>query len=60
MSSQPAATQRSAWLLALVVTAASVSETAGAKLPLIKLFNAFSTPKITWADSGHDDKPLAR
>jgi transposase len=47
------------WLLALVVTAASVSDKAGAKLLLIKLFDAFSTLKIMWADSGYDSKPLA-
>ncbi len=48
------------WLLALVVTAASVSDKAGAKLLLIKLFDAFSTLKIMWADSGYDGAPLAR
>ena len=34
------------WLLALVVTAASVSDKAGAKVLLIELFDAFSTLKI--------------
>jgi transposase len=48
------------WLLALVVTAASVSDKAGAKLLLIRLFNAFSTLQIMWADSGYDGTPLAR
>lgn len=48
------------WLLALVVTAASVSDKAGAKILLIRLFDAFSTLKIMWADSGYDGKPLAR
>jgi transposase len=48
------------WLLALVVTAASVSDKAGAKVLLIKLFDAFSTLKIMWADSGYDGAPLAR
>jgi transposase len=48
------------WLLALVVTAASVSDKAGAKLLLIKLFNLFSTLTIMWADSGYDGAPLAR
>jgi transposase len=48
------------WLLALVVTAASVSDKAGAKLLLIKLFDAFSTLKIMWAGSGYDGAPLAR
>ena len=48
------------WLLALVVTAASVSDKAGAKVLLIKLFNLFSTLQIMWADSGYDGAPLAR
>src|SRR5216683_3432513 len=47
------------WLLALVVTAASISDKAGAKLLLIKLFDAFSTLKIMWADSCYNGKPLA-
>ena len=48
------------WLLALVVTAASVSDKAGAKLLAISLFDAFSTLQIMWADSGYDGAPLAR
>jgi transposase len=48
------------WLLALVVTAASVSDKAGAKLLAIRLFDAFSTLQIIWADSGYDGAPLAR
>jgi transposase len=48
------------WLLALVVTAASVSDKAGAKLLAIRLFDAFSTLQILWADSGYDGAPLAR
>jgi transposase len=48
------------WLLALVVTAASVSDKAGAKFLLIRLFDAFSTLRIMWADSGYNGKPLAR
>ncbi len=48
------------WLLALVVTAASASDKAGAKLLIIRLFDAFSTLKIMWADSGYDGAPLAR
>lgn len=47
------------WLLALVVTAASVSDRAGAKLLVIKLLDAFSTLVIMWADSGYDGSPLA-
>jgi transposase len=42
-----------------VVTAASVSDKAAAKLLVIKLFNLFDTLKIMWADSGYDGKPLA-
>jgi transposase len=48
------------WLLALVVTAASASDKAGAKILLIKLFDAFSTLTIMWADTGYYGKPLAR
>ncbi|GAB3969123.1 hypothetical protein GCM10029978_039840 [Actinoallomurus acanthiterrae] len=40
--------------------AASVSDKAGAKLLIIRLFNAFSTLRIMWADSGYDGAPLAR
>src|SRR5216683_3449005 len=47
------------WLLALVVTAASVSDKAGAKLLVIRLFDAFTTLRIMWADSGYNGKPLA-
>jgi transposase len=43
-----------------VVTAASISDKAGAKIVLIKLFDAFSTLKIMWADTGYNGKPLAR
>jgi transposase len=48
------------WLLALIVTAASVSDKAGAKLLLIRLFDAFSTLRLMWADTGYNGKPLAR
>jgi transposase len=48
------------WLLALVVTAASASDKAGARLLIIRLFDAFSALKIMWADSGYDGAPLAR
>jgi transposase len=48
------------WLLALVVTAASVSDKAGAKILLIRLFDAFSTLRIMWADTGYNGRPLAR
>jgi transposase len=42
----------------LVVTAASVSDRAGAKLLVIRLLDAFGTLKIMWADSGYDGAPL--
>jgi transposase len=47
------------WLLALVVTAASVSDKAGLKLLAIRLFDAFTTLRIMWADSGYDGNPIA-
>jgi transposase len=47
------------WLLALVVTAASVSDKAGLKLLVIRLFNAIGTLQIMWADSGYDGNPVA-
>jgi transposase len=48
------------WLLALVVTAASVSDKAGAKLLLIKLFDGFSALRLMWADTGYNGKPLEK
>ena len=47
------------WLLAVVVTAASVSDKAALKLLVIKLFNAVGTLQIMWADSGYDGAPIA-
>jgi transposase len=47
------------WLLALVVTAASVSDQAGAKLLVIRLLNVVGTLRIIWADSGYDGAPVA-
>jgi transposase len=47
------------WLLALVVTAASVSDKAGLKLLVIRLFDAVGTLKIMWADSGYGGAPIA-
>jgi transposase len=47
------------WLLALVVTAANISDKAGAKVLVIRLFDAFSALAIMWADSGYNGKPLA-
>jgi transposase len=47
------------WLLAIVVTAASVSDKAGLKLLVIKLFNAMGTLQIMWADSGYGGAPIA-
>jgi transposase len=47
------------WLLALVVTAASVSDRAGAKLLVTRLLALCAALQIMWADSGYDGKPLA-
>lgn len=47
------------WLLALVVTAASVSDKAGLKLLVIRLADAVGTLQIMWADSGYDGGPIA-
>jgi transposase len=47
------------WLLALVVTAASVSDKAGLKLLVIRLFDAVGTLKVMWADSGYGGAPVA-
>jgi transposase len=46
------------WLLALVVTAASVSDKAGAKLLAARLAAAFTTLQLMWADACYDGKPL--
>jgi transposase len=47
-------------LLAVVVLAASVSDKAGAKVLLIRLFDAFSTLRLMWADAGYNGKPLEK
>lgn len=46
------------WLLALVVTAASASDKAGAKLLAARLAAMFATLKLMWADACYDGKPL--
>jgi transposase len=46
------------WLLALAVTAASVSDKAGARLAAGRLILLFTTLQLMWADSGYDGKPL--
>jgi transposase len=46
-------------LLAVVVTAASVGDRAGAKLLVIALLNICTRLKLIWADSGYDGAPLA-
>jgi transposase len=46
------------WPLALAVTAASVSDKAGAKLVTARLLLMFATLGIMWADSGYNGKPL--
>ena len=49
------------WLLALAVTAASVSDKAGAPLLVTaRLIALFTTLKLMWADSGYDGDPAAR
>lgn len=47
------------WLLALVVTAASVSDKAGAKLLASRLAAAFATLRLMWADACYGGKPLS-
>lgn len=47
------------FLLAVVVTAASVGDRMGAKLLVIALLNTCTRLKLIWADSGYDGKPLA-
>jgi len=47
------------FLLAVVVTAASVGDRMGAKLLVITLLNTCTRLKLIWADSGYDGKPLA-
>jgi len=46
------------WPLALAVTAASVSDKAGARLAAARLIALFTTLRLMWADSGYDGKPL--
>jgi transposase len=48
------------FLLAVVVTAASVGDRMGAKLLVIALLNTCTRLKLIWADSGYDGSPLAR
>jgi transposase len=48
------------FLLAVVVTAASVGDRMGAKLLVIALLNTCTRLRLVWADSGYDGKPLAR
>jgi transposase len=46
------------WLLALVVTAASASDKAGAKLLASRLAAAFATLRLMWADACYGGNPL--
>ena len=46
------------WPLALAVTAASVSDKAGARLAAARLIGCSATLQLMWADSGYDGKPL--
>jgi transposase len=47
------------FLLAVVVSAASVGDRIGAKLLVIALLNTCTQLRLIWADSGYDGKPLA-
>jgi transposase len=47
------------FLLAVVVTAASIGDRMGAKLLVIALLNTCTRLKLIWADAGYDGKPLA-
>jgi transposase len=47
------------FLLAVVVTAASVGDRMGAKLLVIALLNTCTRLQLIWADSGYDGTPLA-
>jgi transposase len=47
------------FLLAVVVTAASVGDRLGAKLLVIALLNTCTRLKLIWADAGYDGRPLA-
>ena len=47
------------FLLAVVVTAASVGDRMGAKLLVVALLNTCTRLKLIWADSGYDGAPLA-
>ena len=46
------------WPLALAVTAASVSDKAGARLVTARLILLFTTLRLMWADTGYNGKPL--
>jgi transposase len=48
------------FLLAVVVTAASVGDRMGAKLLVIALLNTCTRLRLIWADSGYDGNPLAQ
>jgi transposase len=46
------------WPLALAVTAASISDKAGARLVTARLITLLTTLKIMWADTGYNGAPL--
>ncbi len=48
------------WLLSIVVTAASVSDRAGARLLVTRLLQSFTTLRLMWADAGYSGAPLAQ
>ncbi|MGH4012433.1 MAG: IS5 family transposase [Pseudonocardiaceae bacterium] len=47
------------FLLAVVVTAASIGDRAGAKLLVIARLDTFTRLKLIWADAGYDTQPLS-
>jgi transposase len=48
------------FLLAVVVTAASIGDRMGAKLLIIAVLNTCTRLKLIWADSGYNGAPLTR
>jgi putative transposase len=50
--------QGEGWPLALAVTAASVSDKAGARLVTRRLIALLAIMKLMWADAGYNGKPL--
>lgn len=47
------------WLLAVIVTAASVSDKAGARLLAVRLASLFATLRLMWADACYGGSPVS-